>query len=234
MIGLLLLFLAQSAYAEAAAAAYQDGRVEEARLIYHKMLEQPAADTGALHHNLGHCALQLGHPAEALYHYLEAAAHLPQNAGLLQARALAERRLGISPITAVAPHTQLVQSFDSWNPNAALLTIGILCTVGGIGLLLLRGRGWLWLPAVLLISGLAGAMRLAQAAWIAAPQGIVLDAAAPLRENPHPGLPALTSLPPGTRVEILARSDRWLQVRQERTVGWTEAGRVGQLNADTR
>jgi tetratricopeptide (TPR) repeat protein len=234
MISLLLLCCAQSADAQAAAAAYQAGHVEEARLIYHKMLEQPSADAGALHHNLGHCALQQGRPAEAFYHYLKAEALLAPNTGLLQARALAERRLGIAPAAALAPHTRLVKNFDSWNPTSALLTVGILCTAGGIGLLLLRGRGWLWLPAVLLIIGLTGAGRLAQRAWIAAPEGIVLDGGAPLREDPHAGIPARTSLPPGTRVEILARSDRWLQLRHESAVGWTESVRVGQLSAETR
>lgn len=234
MIGLLMLLLLQSHDAQAAAAAYEDGRVEEARLIYHKLLEAPAADAGALHHNLGHCALQLGRPAEAWFHYLQAEPHLPQDPGLNSARGAAERRLGMAPALTPAPHARLVQRWDTLTPRAALLWISLLCTTGGIGLLLLRGRGWLWLPAALLLMGLAGAGRMVHRAWLAPLHGIVLDGAAPLREEPHAGLPARTSLPPGARVVILARSDRWLKLQQGKTVGWTEADRVGQLDAATR
>lgn len=234
MIGLLLALWLQSGDAQAAAAAYQDGRVEEARLHYLRLLDLPAADAGALHHNLGHCALELGRPAEAIYHYLQAGAHGSFAADLPTARAEAERRLGLLPPPAPAPHQQLLAQFDAWSPGQALAVLALSLTIGGIGLLLLRGRGWLWLPALLLLLSLAGAGRLAHRAWLAAPEGIVLDEAAPLREEPHAGLPARLSLPPGARVRILARSDRWLQVEHLRGTGWTAASAIGLLDGPTR
>ncbi len=234
MIGLLLALWLQSGDAQAAASAYQEGRVEEARQNYLGLLALPEADAGALHHNLGHCALELGRPAEALHHYLQAGIHGSSAADLGTARAEAERRLGLMPPPALAPHQQLLARFDAWSPGPALTVLALSLTIGGIGLLLLRGRGWLWLPALLLLLGLAGAGRLAHRAWLAAPQGIVLDGAAPLREEPHDGLPARLSLPPGARVRILARSDRWLRVEHSRGTGWTAASAIGLLDASTR
>jgi len=233
MIGLLLALILQSGGAPAAAAAYQNGRVEEARLIYRELLAAPDADAAALHHNLGHCALRLGRPAEAWYHYLQAGGPAAASADLEAARALAARRLGLTPAPAPAPHQRMLAAFDGSAPAQALAGIGLALTIGGIGILLLRGRGWLWLPALLLLLGLAGAGRLAHRAWLAAPEGIVLDESAPLRDEPHAALAARVSLPPGARVRILARSDRWLRVEHERGSGWAAAGAIGLLEPGT-
>lgn len=234
MIGLLLTLLAQSGGAPEAATAFEEGRLADARLIYEHLLAQPGADAGALHANLGHCALRAGRPAEALYHYLQAAPFLPLDPELDRARQLAERRLGLGTAAAPAPHQRFLAAFDAWPPLAALAIVSLTLTIGGAGLLLWRGRGWLWLPALLLLLGLAGAGRMAHRAWLAPPAGIVLDGSAPLREQPHAGLPARISLPPGARVRILARSDRWLQVAHARGSGWAAADAIGLLDPGTR
>jgi tetratricopeptide (TPR) repeat protein len=219
----LAMLLAVSAGGDLAEAerAYRAGQFRAAHAAFTAALSEPGVPRGPLLYDLGNCAYRLGSYAEATFHYRRAQLLLPRDPELAFNLALASRHLGIDP------PSRPILSFLTGRELLSLVTA--LQTAGLLGFLLLRRRRFARrCAALLVVLGLAGAVRLVQAHWFpGAPEGVVLTEELGLRSEPRDGLPVAHRLKAGDLVVVVERSDHWLKVTHGTFGGWTERAGVG-------
>jgi len=213
--------------------AYRAGRFEEALVRYVDLLAEPGESEGELLYNMGNCAYRLERYAEAVLYYRRALVRLPRDGEAVFNLRMAERQLNTDS-EAVEPFISALQALaGSFTLGEFLLLIGALQGLGLVGLVLLRRRyaahsGTTALMVVLVLVGLAGAVRLVHGKWFPGPPyGVVLAEEITLRSEPHSAMPTTYELEAGTVLRVLEMSDRWMYVSHPEGSGWTERAGVG-------
>jgi tetratricopeptide (TPR) repeat protein len=211
--------------------AYLEGRYGDAHALFEAARREAVSPSGALLYNLGNCAYRLGRPAEAVLQYRRARLRLPRDPAVTFNLRLAEGQLGLYDPEGESFGAAVAELAASFTPRELLVAVGVLETLGLVGVVLLRRKRWLRnLSGLVLLLGLAGAARLVVTQWIpGAPEGVVLDATAPVHAAPDPGSEVTADLEPGESVRALERSDGWIRIRHSEGAGWTVVGAVGIL-----
>lgn len=223
MIALMLSLVLSSADLSAAEQAFGIGRFEQAADLYQRALTREDLDRAALLFNLGLCALQQELPARALLFTRSGLLHAPRHPRLRDLERRLTKQLNLATDSSVLDWPKQVSGFQ------LLLLVTLLQSLFLVAVLLLRRRPLLRIAMALLavVALAAGGLVLMQRARPASPGGIVLDGGVSLRPEPHASVPVGRRLPPGSSVQILERTDRWIRVRSDGGSGWTGSAGIG-------
>lgn len=224
--GLALAWMLQTAPADdpaqRAAAAYQDGRFEQAFAGFAALLARQDADRGALAFNMGACALRLGRDAEAIWYFHRALHASPGDRAARQQLRRAQLRLGVDP-GADTRWRGIADRVDRLSPPAAALLIAIGQGLGLVGLVRLQRPGARGAALLVLVAALGVAGRVARVHLFPQRLAVVLRDGVWLRSAPHADVPGVRELRPGEAVRVLARSDHWMHISM---AGGAERGYV--------
>lgn len=219
---------------EAANAAYEEGRYEEAVAAYRRLLDDGHA-SGALYHNLGNAYMRREKLGQAIRFYEKARRLRPNDPQIAHSLEQARRRAGVYPDR--FPPNGVRAQVRAW-PSQGLFIGGLLLLGGGLFLAVAWARPgqpgpWrhpaVWGPIVggslLVVGALSGSALQAQDR-----HAVVIAGQASLHDTPGGEATADTALAEGTLLEIRESRNGWVAVRTaDGTFGWVRTQAVGEI-----
>jgi hypothetical protein len=207
---------------------YEQGEYESAAKMYYRLLAD-APGTASLHFNLGNAWFKAGQVGHAIWHYRAARDLSPRDVDVRANLAIARREGGGSDSVGENRARRWISSLtlDEWG------VVSLLCFWGGMGAMAMvqlrpRYRRLLTFWArILILLWLGSAVALAcvwQGLW-GQRIGIAIGEV-PVRYGPFEESQVQFTAKDGTEWRVLEARDRWIQVDNERVVGWVDRSLV--------
>jgi tetratricopeptide (TPR) repeat protein len=231
-ISMLLPIVVGAATMSDATAAFDAGRVDEARQIYGTLLEQEH-DNASLLYNLGNCAYLKGDMGQAIAYYERARRLAPRDSDIVENLNFVRGQLSRSAVGNAETPVELIITLrdklrpDEWLLLAAVAWLATWLIAGVLRLRKTRIHPSLGILLLVCAAALASAY-FQQRDTYGAGQAVVIEDEAQLYDLPNNlDAPAKQTLKEGDYVSIAERRTDWSRVRIDDAEGWMPNSTLG-------